>query len=73
MAVLNHPSVGPLELRFDLLSLMGTDGQVLIIYFPEPGAPSEDAVNELRTQLKAQPSLGDLPADERLFDAGTET
>ena len=73
MATLNHPSVGPLELRFDLLSLMGTDGQVLIIYFPEPGTPSEDAVNELRTRLKAQPSPSDPPAMEPLFDAGAQT
>jgi transcriptional regulator with XRE-family HTH domain len=50
-AKLNHPSVGPLELRFDLLSLMGTDGQVLIIYFPEPNTSSELALNELRARL----------------------
>jgi transcriptional regulator with XRE-family HTH domain len=48
---LNHPTVGPLELRFELLSLLGTDGQVLVIYFPEPGTASEDAVNLLREQM----------------------
>jgi transcriptional regulator with XRE-family HTH domain len=55
-ARLNHPTVGPLELQFELLSLLGTDGQVLIIYFPEPGTASEDAVNRLRAQLNAGPS-----------------
>jgi transcriptional regulator with XRE-family HTH domain len=55
-ASFNHPSVGPIELRFDLLSLMGTDGQVLVIYFPEPDSASEDAINQLRAHVKARVS-----------------
>lgn len=71
-ATLNHPSVGRLELRFDLLSLMGTDGQVLIIYFPEPDTPSEEAINDLRNTLKSQRAVELLPEAEGSLDLGPE-
>ncbi len=37
---LRHPEVGPLELRFEKLSVGGTDGQLLVIYHAEPGSDS---------------------------------
>jgi transcriptional regulator with XRE-family HTH domain len=51
MARFNHPLVGPLELRFELLSLMGTDGQVLILYHADPGSRSEAGLQKLKASL----------------------
>jgi transcriptional regulator with XRE-family HTH domain len=61
-AKFNHPSVGQLELRFDLLSLMGTDGQVLVIYFPDPETASERAITQLRAQLMSAEDSNALQA-----------
>ena len=34
---LDHPDVGELALYREKLAITGTDGQVLVIYHPEPG------------------------------------
>jgi hypothetical protein len=38
---MQHPLVGPLELRREKLPIGGTDGQLLVIYHAEPGSESE--------------------------------
>jgi hypothetical protein len=43
----NHPLVGPLELKPERLSIIGTEGQVLIVHHAEPGSPSERALHLL--------------------------
>lgn len=43
----NHPDAGPLTLRRQTLSIGGTDEQVIIVYQPEPGSPSADALARL--------------------------
>ncbi|GAA1302538.1 transcriptional regulator [Planotetraspora silvatica] len=41
---LDHPQVGPLELRFEKLAVVGTEGQVLVVYHAEPGSASEQGL-----------------------------
>jgi transcriptional regulator with XRE-family HTH domain len=53
-SLLEHPIVGPLDLRHEKLTIAGTDGQVLVAYHAEPMSPSADAL-----QL-----LGNLAASE---------
>jgi transcriptional regulator with XRE-family HTH domain len=43
----NHPLVGPLELKPERLSIIGTEGQMLIVHHAEPGSPSERALRLL--------------------------
>jgi transcriptional regulator with XRE-family HTH domain len=43
----NHPLVGCLELKPERLSIIGTEGQVLIVHHAEPGSPSERALRLL--------------------------
>jgi len=42
-----HPDVGPLELHFAHLPLMGTDGHSIFLYFAEPGSDAERALAQL--------------------------
>ncbi|MFI9242224.1 helix-turn-helix transcriptional regulator [Streptomyces sp. NPDC053086] len=44
---LHHPTVGPLELSFENLSLPGSAGRRLIAYTAEPGSPSDAALRLL--------------------------
>jgi hypothetical protein len=41
---MNHPGVGRLELRREKLTIGDSDGQVLVVYHPEPGSESERAL-----------------------------
>jgi len=41
---LDHPQVGPLELRYEKLAVVGTEGQVLVVYHAEPGSASEQGL-----------------------------
>ncbi|GAA4596830.1 helix-turn-helix transcriptional regulator [Planotetraspora phitsanulokensis] len=41
---LDHPQVGPLELRYEKLAVVGTDGQVLVVHHAEPGSISEQGL-----------------------------
>jgi transcriptional regulator with XRE-family HTH domain len=45
--LLHHPVVGDLELPFESLPLPADPGQSLLTYTPEPGSPSQDALNLL--------------------------
>lgn len=51
----NHPIVGPLDLKPERLAIVGTEGQVLIVYHAEAGSPSERALTRLAA-LIARPS-----------------
>lgn len=46
-AILNHPVVGELRLYREDLPLTGTDGQILVIYHPEPGTADEEKLSLL--------------------------
>lgn len=56
-ATLHHPEVGEMTLYREKLQVSGTDGQVLVIYHPEPGTPSAERMSLLG-------SLAATPADE---------
>lgn len=47
MSLLEHPDVGPMELRHEKLTVSGTDGQTLVAYHAEPGSASEQALQLL--------------------------
>jgi transcriptional regulator with XRE-family HTH domain len=46
---LNHPQLGRVDLRFEKLGIVGTDGQVLVIYHAEPEGPFEEVLARLGT------------------------
>lgn len=43
----DHPDAGPLTLRRQTLAIAGADDHVIIVYQPEPGSPSADALARL--------------------------
>ncbi|GAA3527279.1 helix-turn-helix transcriptional regulator [Amycolatopsis ultiminotia] len=44
----DHPDAGPLILRRQTLTIAGAEDQVIIVYQPEPGSTSADALARLR-------------------------
>jgi len=52
VSLLEHPDVGPLELRHEKLTIAGTDGQTLVAYHAEFGSPSAQAL-ELLSSIAA--------------------
>jgi transcriptional regulator with XRE-family HTH domain len=44
---IDHPLVGPIELRTETLAIIASDGQLLIVYHADPGSPSERALSRL--------------------------
>jgi hypothetical protein len=40
-ARVTHPIVGPLELRYETFTVNGADGQLLMVYYAEPGSATE--------------------------------
>jgi hypothetical protein len=59
---LNHPTVGPLELRREKLPIGASDGQLLVIYHAEPGSAAAAALERLRTPAPASGTSAALPA-----------
>ncbi|MDI9896434.1 helix-turn-helix transcriptional regulator [Rhodococcus sp. IEGM 1381] len=53
-SLLDHPEVGPLDLRHEKLTISGTDGQTLVAYHAEPGSPSADALQLLGNLAAAE-------------------
>jgi hypothetical protein len=47
----NHLQLGRVDLRFEKLGIAGTDGQMLVIYHPEPEGPFEEVLTRLGTPL----------------------
>jgi transcriptional regulator with XRE-family HTH domain len=55
IAHFHHPVVGRFDLRFEALEILGTNGQLLLIYYPEPDRAATTAMRELRKlALKAR-------------------
>jgi len=50
--VVDNPLVGEVELGFDKFAVIGTDGQVLVLYRAEPDSPSADALALLATTAR---------------------
>ena len=46
---LNHPVVGELTIGYDVLAIQSTPGLSITTYLPEPGTPSADALDMLRS------------------------
>lgn len=59
---INHPIVGEMTLIYDSLAVLSTPGLGLTTYITEPGTPSADALNLLRSWI-AQPATE--PSDAR--------
>lgn len=57
ISLLEHPDVGPLELRHEKLAIMGTDGQTLVVYHAEPGSPSAEALQILGNLMATRAQL----------------
>lgn len=59
---INHPVVGEMTLAFESLTIPSAGGVVLATYLAEPGTPSADALDLLRSWT-AQPIETTTPAD----------
>ncbi|MDB5040507.1 MAG: transcriptional regulator [Candidatus Eremiobacteraeota bacterium] len=59
-AALNHPQVGPLELRYDKFAVGAADGQVLVVYHAEPDSASARALAQL-AHIAAARTQPDVP------------
>jgi transcriptional regulator with XRE-family HTH domain len=46
LILIDHPRAGPLDLHFQHLVLPGT-GYTMVVYWPDPGSPSEDGLRRL--------------------------
>jgi transcriptional regulator with XRE-family HTH domain len=46
LMLIRHPVAGPLDLRFQHLTLPGT-GHIMVTYWADPGSPSEDGMRRL--------------------------
>jgi transcriptional regulator with XRE-family HTH domain len=60
-ATLHHPEVGEMTLYREKLQISGTDGQVLVIYHPEPGTSSAERMALLGSLAATSVDEGALP------------
>jgi hypothetical protein len=51
---LNHPQLGRIDVRFEKLGIVGTDGQTLVIYHAEPEGPFEEVLAGLGTLVTTE-------------------
>jgi transcriptional regulator with XRE-family HTH domain len=51
---LNHPQLGRVDVRFEKLGIVGTDGQMLVIYHGEPEGPFEEVLARLATLVAGE-------------------
>jgi hypothetical protein len=51
---LNHPQLGRVDVRFEKLGIVGTDGQTLVIYHAEPEGPFEEVLAGLGTLVTTE-------------------
>ncbi|GAA4582335.1 helix-turn-helix transcriptional regulator [Planotetraspora phitsanulokensis] len=58
-SVIDHPQVGPLELRFEKLSISGGNGQLLVIKHAEPGSPTAQGLALLSSMIAAPGDPGE--------------
>lgn len=59
---INHPLVGEMTVSFETLVLPSTKGVVIVTYLAEPGTPSADALNLLKS-LTAVPQVSSVHPD----------
>ncbi|MFG2358753.1 helix-turn-helix transcriptional regulator [Streptomyces sp. NPDC048521] len=57
-----HPLVGPLDLRYDLMHLAAEPGLTMITYTAEPGSASQDGLALLASWAASQSTPGHNPA-----------
>jgi hypothetical protein len=55
---LHHPVVGDLPLPYEALDLPGDSGQRILVYTPEPGSPSQEALNLLASWTLVPSAVG---------------
>jgi transcriptional regulator with XRE-family HTH domain len=48
---IDHPVVGEITIGYDVLSIKSTPGLTITTYLPEPGSPSADALDMLRSWI----------------------
>jgi transcriptional regulator with XRE-family HTH domain len=48
---MDHPEVGRVDLHYERLLLAGTDGQLLVVHYADPGSPSAQKVAQLADTL----------------------
>lgn len=53
---LHHPIVGDIELAYESTRL-ADPGQILLMYTPEPGTPSQDALRMLASWAASNPGV----------------
>ena len=51
---MHHPEVGPLELRFEVLSLPDDSGQRVLMYTADPGTPAFESLQLLQAPILRQ-------------------
>jgi transcriptional regulator with XRE-family HTH domain len=58
-SVIDHPQVGPLELRFEKLSISGGNGQLLVVKHAEPGGSTAQGLALLASMIAKADDLGE--------------
>ncbi|GII55254.1 transcriptional regulator [Planotetraspora thailandica] len=69
-SVIDHPQVGPLELRFEKLSISGGTGQLLVIKHADPGSGTAQALALLASMIAKDDGIHEHSSqyDEQLAD-----
>jgi transcriptional regulator with XRE-family HTH domain len=67
VVLLDHPQLGPLDLRLEKLAISGTAGLMLLVYHAEPGSPSAHGLALLASlaERRTEPEQRDSNATDR--------
>ncbi|WP_371783617.1 helix-turn-helix transcriptional regulator [Streptosporangium subroseum] len=66
VALMNHPQVGPLELSYEKLAVIGTDGQILVIFHAAPGSDAAQSLALLTHLAGAGPAAAETSESNTL-------
>ncbi len=58
---IEHPIVGEMTIGYDVLAVQSTPGLTITTYLPEPGTPSADALDLLRSWVADQQPVAQAP------------